>query len=425
MRQHIIVGLDVGTTKICAVAAAEHPGGLDLIGMGVTHSVGLRKGMVINIDDTVDSIRRALAETEACTGVRIKSVSVGISGGHIKGFSSQGAVGIKGSEVTPSDIERAIEAARTVYIPLDREILHVIPTEFILDGQEGITNPVGMSGVRLEARVHIITGAVSSIQNLLKCCEKAGLDVVDIVFEPLASARATLTRLEKESGVVLVDIGGGTTDIALFKDGSLRHASVLGIGGNHITNDIAVGLRVTMPDAEILKKLSGAVAGQAADLPADIQITQSGGQVKTIPSECLVQIIQPRCEEVLEMVRGELKRCCGYEHAIYGVVMTGGSSLLKGFDKLAESTLDLPVRVGLPDMMNGLEPIIKNPQYSTGVGLVASYPEHDRTKTVHAEDVNSMLGKMKHWARDIFRHAETTDINHKKEGGTVCSRSKK
>lgn len=425
MRHNIVAGLDVGTTKICAVAASAHSGGIDLIGMGVAPSAGLRKGVVINIDETVDSIRRAIVETEASSGARIKSVSVGISGGHIKGFNSQGAVVIKGREVTPADVERAIESGKAVYMPLDREVLHVIPTEYILDGQAGITDPTGMSGVRLEARVHIITGAVSAIQNLLKCCQKAGLDVVDLVFEPLASAKATLTKHEKESGVVLIDIGGGTTDMAFFKDGSLRHAAVLGVGGNHITNDIAVGLRVSMAEAEMLKQVSGSVSFSKNGDSGNIQITQSDGQVKTMPGDCLVQIIQPRCDEILEMVRAEFKRCLAYEHAIQGLVLTGGSSLMQGFDKMAESMLGLPVRLGLPDMINGLGPEIKKPQYSTGVGLVAYYPESDQTKIVHSEGVNSILGKMKHWAKDIFSHTEDINPDNKKEGGIVCSKSRK
>ena len=425
MRYNIVAGLDVGTTKICAVAAASGSAGIDLIGLGVTPSAGLRKGIVINIDDTVDSIRSAIVETEACTGVRIKSVSVGISGGHIKGFNSQGAVGIRGKEVTYNEVERAIESAKAVCIPLDREVLHVIPTEYMLDGQEGIINPIGMSGVTLGASVHTITGSVSSVRNLLKCCEKAGLDVVDLVFEPLASAKATLTKHEKESGVVLIDIGGGTTDIALFREGSLRYVSVLGVGGNHLTNDIAVGLRVSMVDAERLKKALGSVIFNKDKDPENIQITQAGGQMKTIPGDCLVQIIQPRCEEILDMVRQELKRCFVYEHAISALVITGGFSLLRGFDKMAESILGLPVRIGLPDRINGLGLDIKNPQYSTGVGLVAYYSELDQTKILHPESVNNILWKMKHWAKDIFRHSENINPNNKKEGGIVCSKLKK
>lgn len=429
MRQHIVVGLDVGTTKICAVAAQVCGAEINLLGMGVSPSAGLRKGMVINIDEAVGSIKTALNETEACSGVRVRSVSVGISGSHIRGFESCGAVGVRGREVSHADVERAIESARAVYIPLDREVLHVIPTEFMLDGQEGITDPVGMSGVRLEARVHIITGAVSSVQNLLKCCEKAGLDVVDLVFEPLASARAALTRDEKEAGVVLVDIGGGTTDIALFREGRLKHASVLGVGGNHITNDIAVGLRIRMSEAERLKKTAGAATISPGDEEQEVQMTQAGGQVSSLPRAGLVSIIQPRCEEMLELVRAELKKSFVYEHAVYGAVLTGGSSLLKGFDRMAESVLQLPVRIGTPDIISTPDdasgPALRNPQYATGVGLVACSSAVDRPRAVHPVSANSLLGRMRHWAKDLFRNAEIINSDYKKEGGMVCSRSKK
>ncbi|MGC2064085.1 MAG: cell division protein FtsA [Thermodesulfovibrionales bacterium] len=429
MRQHIVVGLDVGTTKICAIAAQVYGAEINLLGMGVSPSAGLRKGMVINIDDAVGSIRMALDETETCSGVRVRSVSVGISGSHVRGFESRGAVGIRGREVSHSDVERAIESARAVYIPLDREVLHVIPTEFILDGQEGISNPVGMSGVRLEARVHIITGAVSSVQNLLKCCEKAGLDVVDLVFEPLASARAALTKEEKEAGVVLVDIGGGTTDIALFREGSLRHASVLGVGGNHITNDLAVGLRVQMSEAERLKKTAGATVISRDNEEQEVRMTQADGQVRSLPRAGLVSIIQPRCGEMLDLVREELRRCFAYEHAVYGVVLTGGSSLLKGFDRMAASVLQLPVRIGTPDIISvpedSVSPVLRNPQYATGVGLVACSSVVDRPRAVHPVSSNSFLGRMRHWAKDLFKNEEIINPDYKKEGGMVCSRSKK
>ncbi len=429
MRQHIIVGLDVGTTKICGVAAQVHGSEINLLGMGVSPSAGLRKGVVINIDDTVGSIKKALDETEACSGVRVRSVSVGISGSHVRGFESCGAVGIRGKEVSQADVERAIESARAVYIPLDREVLHVIPTEFILDGQEGITDPIGMSGVRLEAKVQIITGAISSVQNLLKCCEKAGLDVVDLVFEPLASARAVLTRDEKEAGVVLVDIGGGTTDIALFREGSLRHAAVLGVGGNHITNDIAVGLRIQMPEAERLKKTAGAAMAGQDDEEPEVQMTQAGGQVRSLPRASLVSIIRPRCEEMLELVREELKRGFGYEHAVYGVVLAGGSSLMKGFDRMAESVLQLPVRIGTPHIIStadqAVDSALRSPQYATGVGLVACSSIVDRPRSVHPVSSNSLLGRMRHWAKDLFKNAEAINPDYKKEGGMVCSKSKK
>ncbi|MBI5102873.1 MAG: cell division protein FtsA [Nitrospirae bacterium] len=425
MRHNIIAGLDIGTTKICAVVAEAHAGGINILGMGVSPSAGMRKGMVINIDEAVASIKSALAEAEACTGVRIKSVSAGISGSHIKGFNTRGFSGVSGREVTSADIVRALQSARSVCIPVDREILHAIPYEYVLDGQEGIKDPSGMSGSRLEAGVHIITGAISAIENLLKCCEKAGLDVVDLVFEPLASAEATLTKVEKDSGVMLVDIGGGTTDMALYREGRLRHASVLGVGGSHLTNDIAVGLRLPMADAETLKKTSGSkVLTDESDVEG-ILVTQAGGQVKTVTPQCLAGIIAPRCEEILNMVKAELKDCRGYEQAVCGVVLTGGSSMLGGLDKIAEAVLGLPVRIGLPAMTEGPQEIMENPQYSTGVGLLGFYPSYDRVKTVNTEGVNSLLSKMRHWAKDIFRNSETINPENKKEGGITCSKSKR
>jgi cell division protein FtsA len=261
MGGRLLVGLDVGSSKVCAVAAELNDRGVSILGVGEAPSKGLRKGTVIHMDATVDSIRKAVAEAEASAGIRIKSVAAGISGVHINGLSSNGAVGIRGKEVQPFDRERAIDSAKAIYIPLDREVLHVIPTEFTLDGQGGIIDPVGMAGVRLEAKVHIITGLASAVQNLMKCCEKAGLDVADIVFNPIASASAALSGDEMESGVVLVDIGGGTSDIVFFKNGALRHASVLGVGGAHVTNDIAVGLRANINEAEKLKGHMGRIRG--------------------------------------------------------------------------------------------------------------------------------------------------------------------
>ncbi len=403
MGSDIIVGLDVGTTKVCVVVAELNSKGVDVIGVGTSSSTGIRKGTIINIDATVDSIKKAVQEGESFSGTRIKSVSVGISGGHIKGFNSIGAVGIRGKEVSSADLERAIEAAKTVYIPLDREILHVIPTEFVLDGQDGIVNPVGMSGVRLEARAHIITGAVSSVQNLIKCCRRADLDITDIVLEPLAVAHSTLKEDEREFGVVLIDIGGGTTDIALFKDNCLRHISVLGIGGDHITSDIAIGMRVNMHEAERLKKGSGAAFENViTDNSEEIHITQSGGQKKVIPRKYLAEIIQPRCEEMLELIKHEIKACFGYELATCGIVFTGGTSLLKGFAKLAESHLCLPVRVGVPLNISGLKEILESPVYSTGIGLIKYVTHSDFDRMFSTEIFTGVFTKMKDWVKSVF-----------------------
>lgn len=284
---NIIVGLDAGTTKICSIMGEVSEEGVSVLAVSSHPSNGLKKGVVIDIEVTANSIKKTVADIEEMTGINVREVYVGIAGSHIKSFNSYGAVGIKGKEVTHEDVERAIDSASAVYVPLDREILHVLPTDFILDGQDGIKDPVGMAGVRLEVKVYIITGAVTSVQNLLKCCERAGLEVVDIVLQPLASAEATLTSYERDMGVMLVDIGGGTTDIALYKDGWLRHTSVLGIGGNHFTNDISVGLRVPFPEAERIKKKFGIVApvvtsSEMNDM-TEVDVVAIDGQVRTIP----------------------------------------------------------------------------------------------------------------------------------------------
>ena len=423
-RQHIIVGLDVGTTKVCTVVAEVSGRGAEILGLGVSPSTGLRKGIVISIDATVDSIKKAVREAEASSGVRIKSVSVGISGAHIKGFDSSGAVGLRGKEVSAVDVERSIDSAKAVYIPLDREVLHVIPAEFVLDGQDGITDPIGMSGVRLEARVHIITGAASPIQNLMKCCEKAGLEVSDVVFEPLASAHAVLTAEEKESGAILADLGGGTTDIALFRDGRLRYASVIGVGGNHFTNDMAVGLRITMSEAEKLKKTSGAAYEHIVDSAEEIQIVQAGGQVRTLPRRYVGEILQPRCEEMLELIKDEIEKCSGYGTALCGLVMTGGASQLSGLDKMAESVLGLPVRKGAPIHLIRPERA-DSPVYSTGVGLVTYGYEPDAADSVSADLVGGVFGKVTDWFKDKFKYADYLNSNNRKEGGMVCLKSRK
>ena len=367
---------EVSEEGITVLAVSSHP------------SNGLKKGVVIDIEATANSIKKAVAEIEEMTRTSVREVYVGIAGSHIKSFNSYGAIGIKGKEVTHDDVERAIDSASAVYVPLDREILHVLPTDFILDGQDGIKDPVGMSGVRLEVKVYIVTGAVTSVQNLLKCCERAGLEVVDIVLQPLASAEATLTSYEREMGVMLVDIGGGTTDIALYKDGWLRHTAVLGIGGNHFTNDISVGLRVPFPEAERIKKKFGAVAAVAPSSEmndmTEVDVVAIDGQVRTIPRKYISEILQPRSEELLELIRHEMQEFQGSGVAVSGVILTGGSSMLSGFDRMAEAILSMPVRIGYPvravhedqghdvehARIQGLKEEFNTPIYATGIGLV-------------------------------------------------------
>lgn len=402
MKRGFIVGLDVGTTKICAVVGEVVNGELEIRGVSTSASKGLRKGVVVDIESTVESIKNAVKTAESFTGVEINAVYVGIAGSHIKGFNSYGAVGIRGKEVTCKDIERVIDSAKAVYVPLDREVLHVIPAGYILDGQDGIRDPSGMMGVRLEAKVYIVTGAVASVQNLLKCCEKVGLEVVDIVFEPLASAEAILTDDEKDLGVAIVDIGGGTTDIILYKNGCLRHTSVLAIGGNHFTNDIAVGLRVSISEAERVKKSFGfAITSMVAD-SEEIDIIQAG-QGRKILRRYLSEIIQPRTEELLDLIKGELRSCSGYDIASTGVVFTGGGSLLEGLDRMAEALLGLPVRLGFPKDLEGCKDIINNPMYATGVGLVLYGLETESSRVFYPDAFTGIFGKMKDWVKGIFR----------------------
>jgi cell division protein FtsA len=402
MRQsNTIVGLDVGTTKICAVVGEIVNNDLEIRGVSMSPSAGLRKGVVVNIDSTVDSIKNAVEKAETFTGININAVRIGISGSHIKGFDSCGAAGVRGKEVSYMDLERAIDSAKAAYVPLDREVIHVIPAGYILDGQNGIRDPVGMTGVRLEAKVFIVTGSVTSTQNLIKCCERACLEVTDVIFEPLASAWSILTDDEKELGVAMVDIGGGTTDIVLFKDGWLRHSSIITIGGNHFTNDIAVGLRISVSEAERLKKSFGSAAIIMVDESEEIDIIQAG-QGRKIPRRHLTEIIQPRADELLEFIKNELISCSGYDIASRGVVLTGGGSLLEGLDMFAETALGLPVRIGYPKDIKGCQDI-NNPMYATGAGLVLYGFEKEINQGFYPDICTGVFDRMKDWVRGIFK----------------------
>jgi cell division protein FtsA len=400
--ENIIVGLDVGTTKICAIVGEVVKGGIEFRGISTSASRGLRKGVVVNVEAAVESIRNAVRDAESSTGAEINSVYVGISGGHIKGFNSHGAAGVRGKEVSYVDVERVIDSAKAVYVPLDREVLHVIPTGYTLDGQNGIRDPIGMVGTRLEAKVYILTGAITSVQNLLKCCEEAGIEVSDIVFEPLASAEAVFTDDERELGVAVVDIGGGTTDIILYRDGWLRHSSVLAVGGNHFTNDVAVGLRISVSEAERVKKSLGNVAADMTDNTDEISIMQSG-QERRIPRSRLSEIIRPRAEELLDLIRAELIACSGYDIASTGVVLTGGGALLEGLDRMAETQLGLPVRIGLPRHIKGCAEIMNNPIYATGAGLVLYGYGSEPGRPFSSDAFAGVFGKMKDWVKEIFR----------------------
>jgi cell division protein FtsA len=370
-KDDLIVGLDIGTTKICAVVAEQTENGVDVVGIGTHPSRGLRKGVVVDIDATVESIKHAVEEAEMMADCEISSVYAGIAGGHIEGFNSHGIVAVKNREVSESDVRRVIDAAKAVAIPMDREVIHVIPQEFVIDDQDGIREPLGMSGVRLEAKIHIVTAAVTSAQNIVKCANKAGLNVVDIVLEPLASAEAVLAADERDLGVCLIDMGGGTTDIAVFGDGSIKHTSVLGLGGYHITNDIAVGLRTPFEEAERIKKRFGVASARYLGSDDVLSVPSVGGRKpRDVSRKILCEIIEPRVDEVLSLARQELAKA-GLEGRVpSGVVLTGGSSALAGMTELAEEIFESPVRAGAPIHVGGLQDVVRSPMYATGVGLV-------------------------------------------------------
>lgn len=370
-KNSLIVGLDIGTSKVCAVVGEMTERGMEIIGVGSHPSQGLRKGVVINIESTVDSIKKAVEEAELMAGCEINSVFTGIAGGHIKGFNSHGIVAVKNREVTQRDVDRVIDAAKAVAIPMDREVLHILPQEYLIDDQDGIKEPLGMSGVRLEAKVHIVTGAVTSAQNIIKCCNRTGLNVVDMALEPLASAEAVLTPEERELGVALVDMGGGTTDIALFHDGAVKHTAVLAIGGNHLTSDIAAGLRTPIGEAERIKQRFGYARTSMVTKDERVEVPSVGGRnSRTISRQILCEIIEPRLEEIFQLIRREITKS-GYQGSLAsGVVMTGGSTLLPGMIEMAEGIFTMPVRLGVPTHVGGLIDVVSSPIYATGVGLV-------------------------------------------------------
>jgi cell division protein FtsA len=408
-RDNLIVGLDIGTTKICAIVGALTEDGIDIVGIGSSPSRGLRKGVVINIDSTVQSIRKAIEEAELMAGCEIKSVFAGIAGGHIKGINSQGVIAIKNREVSSEDVKRVIEAAKAIAIPMDREVIHILPQEFIIDDQDGIREPLGMSGVRLEAKVHIVTGAAASAQNIVKSCNRGGLDVADIVLEQLASSEAVLSPEEKELGVALVDIGGGTTDIAIFVDGAIKHTAVLSLGGHQITNDIAVGLRTPMAEAEKIKHKYGCCLSSMVGKDETIEVPSVGGRKPRILSrQLLAEILEPRVEEIFTLVNREIVKS-GFEDVIAsGVVITGGSTILEGMVELAEQIFNLPVRRGVPQNIGGLVDVVNSPVYATGVGLVIYGSRHMESVThfpsTQSDDnlFRKVSRRMKEWFGEFF-----------------------
>jgi len=405
-RENIIVGLDIGTTKICAIVGNLTEDGLDIVGIGTSPSKGLRKGVVINIEATVGAIRKAIEEAELMAGCEIKSVFAGIAGGHIKGFNSQGIIAIKNREVNADDLRRVIDAAKAIAIPMDREVIHILPQEFIIDDQDGIREPLGMSGVRLEAKVHIVTGAVASAQNIVKSCNRAGVDVADIVLEQLASSEAVLAADEKELGVALVDIGGGTTDIAIYVDGAIKHTSVLSLGGNHLTNDIAVGLRTPMAEAEKIKQAYGCCLTSMVGKNETIEVPSVGGrEPRVLSRQLLAEILEPRVEEIFTLVNREIVKS-GYEDLIAsGIVLTGGTSILAGMPELAEQIFNLPVRRGSPREIGGLIDVVNSPVYATGVGLVKYGSRNIEVKNFsrgQRDTFGSITKRMKEWFGEFF-----------------------
>lgn len=409
-KKDFVVGLDIGTTKICCIVGEVHERGpnptIDIIGIGQAPSVGLRKGVVINIDSTVESITKAVEEAELMAGVEISSVFTGIAGGHIKSFNSTGVVAVKDKEINESDVQRCIDAAKAVAIPLDREVIHIMPQEFIIDGQDGIRDPIGMNGMRLESRVHIVTGAVSSAQNIIKCANKAGLNVTEICLEPIASAAAVLSEDEKDLGVVLVDIGGGTSDIAIFKDGAIVFTGVLAIGGNHITNDIAVGLRCPQHEAEKLKIAHGCGLASLVRPDETIEVAGVGGRKpRMVPRRLLAEIIEPRVEEMFSLIQREVIQSGHGDVLSGGVVITGGSSLLEGMPEMAEFIFEMPVKRGIPQGIGGLRDVVNSPKFATGVGLLKYGARNGSKAKFQIREKNiydKVRGSMRTWIKDLF-----------------------
>jgi len=405
---NIIVGLDIGTTKVCAVVAgADENGRMNILGVGRSPAEGMMRGVVTHIDKTIKSITNAVAEAQSQSGVVIKSVIVGIAGDHIQSFQSRGVIGISGPdhEVTQADIDRLIEDTKRVALPSDRKIIHVIPQEFIIDGQDGVYDPLGMSGVRMEANVHIITGLVSAAQNIYKCVQRAGLEVSDMVLEPLASSYAVLDDEEKEVGIALLDVGGGTTDLAVFEERTIRHTAVIGIAGRKVTDDIRKGLGILNEQAEKLKKDHGYAYVPAVPSSEPIILPGVGGRAPIeIDKRLLAQIIQPRMEEIFEIAALEIKRSGYSKHLSGGVVLTGGGALIRGTSELAQEVLGMPVKIGIPTgFSGGLVREVEHPAYSTAVGLVYhGFKHQDRSGVAQptgtrGKSVSGMARKMKEW----------------------------
>ena len=404
--KNLIVALDIGTSKVVAIVGeVNQENEIEIIGIGSHPSRGLKKGVVVNIESTVESIQRAVEEAELMAGCQIHSVYAGIAGSHIKSLNSHGIVAIRDKEVSHSDVERVIDAARAVAIPADQKILHVLPQEFIIDEQEGVREPVGMSGVRLEAKVHLVTGAVSAAQNIIKCVRRCDLEVDDVILEQLASSHSVLSEDEKELGVCLVDIGGGTTDIAVFTEGAIRHTAVIPIAGDQVTNDIAVALRTPTQHAEDIKIKYACALTQLANADETIEVPSVGDRPpRRLARQTLAEVVEPRYEELFTLIQAELRRSGFEEICAAGIVLTGGTSKMEGVVDLAEEIFHMPVRLGLPTGVAGLVDVVRNPIYATGVGLLL-FGQQNRGAGLADLSSNGMKGllqRMKSWFQGNF-----------------------
>ena len=405
--KNLIVGLDIGTSKIVTIVAELLPeGSLKVIGLGQHPSRGLKKGVVINIDATMQAIQRSIEEAELMADCKINTVFTGIAGSHIKSLNSHGMVKIKDAEVTQMDVDRVVETARAVALPADQQILHILTQEFIIDGQDDVREPLGMSGMKLEVKVHIVTGAVAAAQNIVKCIKRCGLEVSDLILQPLASSIAVLTEDEKELGVCLVDIGGGTTDIAVFKNGSIRHTAVIAVAGDQITNDIAVAFRTPTQSAEDIKIKHGCALRQLADAREVVEVPGvDGREARQLSIQTLAEVIEPRVVELYELVLQELRRSGMEEMIASGIVITGGSAMMRGMIDLGEEIFHMPVRMGMPRYVGGLSEVVSNPRYATGVGLILmgkQQLERHLTGQMESSSVGRIFDKMKSWFQGNF-----------------------
>lgn len=407
MEKNIIVGLDVGTTKVCTIVGVQHSNSeLEIIGIGTHPSHGLKKGSVVNIDKTIKSIQNSVEEAKLMAGVNISSATIGVAGSHIYSFNSSGVVAIKDGEITQYDVDRVLEAAKAVVIPSDREILHVIPQEFKVDNTGGIKNPIGMCGVRLEVHVHVVTGSISLIQNLVKCVEQTGIEARNVTLQPIASSRSVLSTEEKEMGVVLVDIGGGTTDLAIWKEGSLIHSQIIPVGGNHFTNDLAVALKIPHAEAERIKINHGSVLAESLNQNSHITVQGiSGTKAREVQLSYVAKVLGARADELFTLIREQIEDKDLVDDITGGVVLTGGGALIKGLPELGEYIMERPTKIGYPAPFGGMTNIMQNPKYSTVLGLLLEskgMPTKEKNINQSSSDAD-LMGRLGDSLRSVFK----------------------